>query len=214
MNSPRADSVARSVCSNACGDERELLSRLQTGDAGAYEVLVREFGPRMLTVARRFLSHPQDSADAVQDAFVSAFQSIHSFQGQSTLATWLHRITVNSCLMLLRSQGRRRSASLDELLPQFNNAGHHARAIARWDDTFAKASTNEQRALVRSCIEQVPEPYRSVLLLRDIEQLDTGQTAQLMGTSTSNIKTRLHRARQMLRTIIECRSSKNLYSKP
>jgi len=111
MNSPRADSVAQSVCSNACGDERELLSRLQTGDAGAYEVLVREFGPRMLTVARRFLSHPQDSADAVQDAFVSAFQSIHSFQGQSTLATWLHRITVNSCLMLLRSQGRHRSAS-------------------------------------------------------------------------------------------------------
>ena len=214
MNLPRVDSATQAVFSNARGDERELLSRLQTGDAPAYEVLVRQFGPRMLAVAKRFLSHPQDRADAVQDAFVSAFQSIHSFEGESSLATWLHRITVNSCLMLLRSQGRHRSASLDELLPQFNDAGHHARAIVRWDDTFAQVSTNEQRALVRSCIEQVPEPYRSVLLLRDIEQLDTAQSAQLMGTSTSNIKTRLHRARQMLRTMIEIRSSENLRPEP
>jgi RNA polymerase sigma-70 factor (ECF subfamily) len=210
MNAPyKTTSANLPTCSRACGDERELLTRLQNGDPGAYETLVREFGPRMLALARRFLPCPQDSGDAVQDAFISAFQSIRSFQGQSSLSTWLHRITVNSCLMLLRSRGRRRSASLEELLPQFNERGHHARAVTRWDDTVAQVATNEQRALVRSCIERIPEPYRSVLLLRDIEQLDTEQTAHLMGTTVGNIKTRRHRARLMLRTVLERKSVEN-----
>jgi RNA polymerase sigma-70 factor (ECF subfamily) len=196
-------SAVPSNCSAARNDERGFISRLQAGDAVAFERLVREFGPCMLATARRFLPCPQDSADAVQDAFISAFQSIGAFQEHSTLATWLHRITVNACLMALRSRSRRKSASLDELLPQFDESGHHAARISRWDDTVARVATQEQRLLVRSCIDRVPEPYRAVLLLRDIEQLDTEQTAELLGTSTGNIKTRLHRARQMLRALMQ-----------
>ena len=203
MNPTCTTSVAESMASSAQSPERALVCRLQSGDAIAYETLVREYGPRMLVIARRFLHCPQDGADAVQDAFISAFQSIASFQEHASLSTWLHRITVNSCLMTLRSRSRRKSTSLDELVPQFDQSGHHAARVSRWNDAVTQVETEEQRAQVRACIDRVPEPYRCVLLLRDIEQLDTEQTASMLGTTTGNIKTRLHRARQMLRSVLD-----------
>ena len=203
MNPTCTTSATHPMASSAPNAERVLVSRLQSGDAIAYETLVREYGPRMLVVARRFLHCPQDCADAVQDAFISAFQSIASFQEHASLSTWLHRITVNSCLMTLRSRSRRKSSSLEELLPQFDHSGHHAARVSRWNDAMTQVETEEQRAQVRACIDRVPEPYRSVLLLRDIEQLDTEQTATMLGTTSGNIKTRLHRARQMLRSVLD-----------
>lgn len=185
-------------------DERELeqVRRLRNGEEDAYELLIREHGPRMLAVASRLLPCPQDAADALQDAFISAFQSIDSFDGKAQLGTWLHRITVNSCLMLLRSRRRRRTIALDELLPHFDASGHHATPVTGPDETFSRVETEEQRARVRQCIHDLPEPHRSVLLLRDIEEFDTEQTARLLGTSIGTVKTRLHRARQVLRTLL------------
>lgn len=183
--------------------EEDLVRRLREGDGSAYERLVREHGPRMLAVAGRFLPCPQDAADALQDAFLSAFQSIDSFDEDSRLGTWLHRITVNSCLMLLRSRRCRPTVALDDLLPQFDASGHHAVRVPRPDETFSRVETEEQRARVRQCIHDLPEPHRSVLLLRDIEEFDTEQTARLLGTNIGAVKTRLHRARQLLRTLLE-----------
>ena len=184
-------------------DDPALVRRLRNGDESAYEILVRDFGPRMRNIARRFLPGAQECADAVQDAFISAFQSIHSFQEDSSLSTWLHRITVNACLMILSSRNRHGAAPLDELLPQFDETGHHASPITRWDETFAHVATQESRAQVRACVDELPEPYRSVLLLRDIEEFDTDESARLLGITTANVKTRLHRARQMLRALLE-----------
>lgn len=184
-------------------DEQLLLRRLRDADETAYETLVREYGPQMLAVALRFLPNPHDSADGVQDAFVSAFRSIDSFHGESSLATWLHRITVNACLMILRSRSRHGEEALDELLPCFDETGHHLHFVAHWDETFARAASNETCARVRACVDELPEPYRSVLLLRDIEQFDTDESARLLGITTANVKTRLHRARQMLRVLLE-----------
>jgi len=184
-------------------DEHALVRRLRNGDERAYEMLVRDFGPRMRSIARRFLPGAQDSADAVQDAFISAFQSIHSFHEDASLSTWLHRITANACLMILRSRDRHGAAPLDELLPHFDETGHHACPITRWNETFAHVATQESRTQVRACIDSLPEPYRSVLLLRDIEQFDTDQSAHLLGITPANVKTRLHRARQMLRVLLE-----------
>lgn len=183
--------------------EADLVRRLRSGDEAAYERLVRDLGPRMLAVASRFLPCPQDAADALQDAFISAFQSIDSFGEDARLATWLHRITVNSCLMFLRNRRRRRTVPLDDLLPQFDASGHHARPVARPDDTFARVATAERRDRVRECIHSLPEPHRSVLLLRDIEEFDTEETARVLGTTVGTVKTRLHRARQVLRSLLE-----------
>src|SRR5262249_35415979 len=110
--------------------EEQFLASLRRGDEQAYAVLVRQYGGRMLAVARRFLRREEDSADAVQDALVSAFRSLDSFAGNSQLWTWLHRVVVNACLMKLRSRSRHPTVSLNDLLPTFDETGHHARPVA------------------------------------------------------------------------------------
>jgi RNA polymerase sigma-70 factor (ECF subfamily) len=158
----------------------------------------------MLTTARRFLRSEQDAADAVQEAFILAFQGIGKFEGQSKLGTWLHRIVVNSCLMKIRSESRRPAVSLESLLPAFDNTGHHAAPVGRWRNApDERALTDETRALVRRSIDMLPDDYRSVILLRDIEELSTEETAEILETTPGAVKTRLHRARQALRTMLD-----------
>jgi RNA polymerase sigma-70 factor (ECF subfamily) len=203
-----AGSSGKTLCNDgqsvAASDDLDLLERLRAGDERASEALVRWHCGRMLAVARRFLRSADDSADAVQDAFLAAFRSLDSFAGNSTLGTWLHRIVVNVCLMKLRSRSRQREVRIDDLLPTFDGTGHHSRPVRPWEDhALARLTQAETRAQVRARIDRLPEPYREVLLLRDIEGLDTDQTAQQLGTTPGAVKTRLHRARQALRTLLE-----------
>jgi RNA polymerase sigma-70 factor, ECF subfamily len=184
--------------------EAQLLARVRAGDEEASAALVRKYGGRMLAVARRFLRCEEDSADAVQDAFLSAFRSLQQFEGHSSLGTWLHRIVVNSCLMKLRAQSHSRQVPINDLLPTFDEAGRHTRPIRSWEkQALAQLTREETRIQVRACIDRLPEPYRTVLLLRDIEELDTEQTAQQLGITPGAVKTRLHRGRQALRTLLE-----------
>jgi RNA polymerase sigma-70 factor (ECF subfamily) len=188
----------------AIEQEAPFVDRLRAGDELAYETLVRQYSGRMLAVARRFLGCSDDSADAVQEAFVSVFQAIHAFEGNSTLATWLHRIVVNACLMKVRSRSRRRLVSIDELLPAFDDTGHHVQPVVPWSDSASNClSQAETQAQVRACIDLLPDDYRSILLLRDIEEIDTQTTAQMLGISVPAVKTRLHRARQALRRLLD-----------
>lgn len=211
MNTLRTQTMELTPCAAlaardavAFPDERLLLAQLRQGDDQAYEVFVRQQSSRMLAVARRMLTCESDASDAVQDAFVSAFKAIGSFAGESSLGTWLHRILINVCLMKLRSRSSRRTVSIDDLLPAFDETGHHLRSPARWHATPAEIlGRAELCAQVRHLIDQLPEAFRSVLLLRDIEELDTEQTAEMLGISTGAVKVRLHRARQALRTLLE-----------
>jgi RNA polymerase sigma-70 factor (ECF subfamily) len=186
------------------GDEGcdHLLSRLQAGDESAFEALVRDAGGRMLAVARRMLSCEEDAHDAVQEAFLSAFKSLNRFDGRSQLTTWLHRITVNACLMKLRSKRRRPEQPIDALLPHFLDDGHQTRRVRAWPSSDG-LERDELRRLVREKIDELPADYREILLLRDIENLDTEETATLLGLSLAAVKTRLHRARQALRTLLD-----------
>ena len=185
-------------------DDVGLLERVRAGEERACETLVRQHCGRMLVVARRFLRSEEDSADAVQDAFLSAFRSLEGFERNSALGTWLHRIVVNVCLMRLRARSRSREVRIDDWLPTFDETGHHSHPVRPWeDDALARLTRAETRAHVRACIDRLPDPYREVLVLRDIEELDTEQTAQQLGINPGAVKTRLHRARQALRTLLE-----------
>lgn len=184
--------------------EDALLARVRCGDEAACEEFVRRFGGQMLAVARRFLRCEHDAADAVQEAFLSAFRSIRDFAGGSKISTWLHRIVVNACLMKLRSARSRNATSIESLLPTFDETGHNARHVAAWSESPAdQLHASEMRIKVRDCIDRLPDAYRVVLLLRDIEQIDTQEAAQRLGISTAALKVRLHRARQALRTLLE-----------
>ena len=185
-------------------DESLLIQRLRDGDESAYEEVVRTQGSRLFAAARRFLQNEQDAQDVVQEALLSAFKAIDRFAGQSRLATWLHRITVNAALMKLRSRKRSAERSIDELLPKFLEDGHRADVAGTW--TVADDSAvldRETREVVRKRIDELPESHRTVLLLRDIEERSTGETAELLGISPGAVKVRLHRARQALRTLLD-----------
>ena len=184
------------------GAEEALLARLRAGDAAAFEELVRSESGRLLSVTRRILPTEEDARDAVQDAFLFAFRSLDRFQGQARLSTWLHRIAVNAALMRLRTRRRKKEEPLDALLPAFKDDGHHAERFAAWDDPSVTIERAENKALVGRLINELPDSYRTVLLLRDIEGLDTEETAKLLETTPNAVKVRLHRARQALRTLL------------
>lgn len=184
--------------------DADLVNRIRAGDPQACEELVRCNAARMLSVARRYLKCEHDAADAVQGAFLSAFRNLGSFGSQSRLSTWLHRILVNVCLMKLRSSRSRACVSIEPLLPTFDDTGHRICGRSTWTDPPpSQLQTAELRAKVRACIQQLPDPYRVVLLLRDIEELDTQETAERLGLSIAAVKVRLHRARQALRSLLE-----------
>jgi RNA polymerase sigma-70 factor (ECF subfamily) len=106
--------------------------------------------------------------------------------------------------MRLRARSRSREVRIDDLLPTFDETGHYSHPVRAWeDDVLARFARAETRAQVRACIDRLPDPYREVLVLRDIEELDTEQTAQHLGINPGAVKTRLHRARQALRTLLE-----------
>ncbi|HEY4329196.1 MAG TPA: sigma-70 family RNA polymerase sigma factor, partial [Phycisphaerae bacterium] len=128
-----------------------------------------------------------------------------AFEGRCSLSTWLHTITVRACLMRLRTQRSRHETSIEPLLPQFKADGHRKNAGTAWTDCshIESAATNEQKQLIRECIGKLPGDYRNIILLRDIEEMDTRQVAAHLEISESLVKTRLHRARQALRTLLE-----------
>ena len=199
-----ASDASREALASARADESALLERLRAGDDAAYEELVRSYGGRMLAVARRFLHAEDDARDAVQEAFLSAFKALDRFEGNARISTWLHRIVVNACLMKLRTRRRKPEKSIEELLPGFLEDGHMTQEAVPWSENAETlAGRAEVAALVRAKIDELPEGYRNVLLLRDIEELDTEETAQAMGLTPNAVKTRLHRARQALRTLLE-----------
>lgn len=185
--------------------EAELLRRLRTNDAQAFELLVREHGPRMLTVTRRFCGNDADAQDALQDAFISVFKSLGSFQGDAALSTWLHTVAVRAALMRLRSKRRVAAAEqpIEQMLPRYLSDGHRAAPGPAWGDGSDAAQQMETRELVRRSIDRLPETYRTVMLLRDIEEMDTAQTARMLGVSENVVKVRLHRARQALRELLD-----------
>ena len=187
------------------GTERSLVSLLRSGDETAFERLVRDHGGRLLSVARRFLRDEEEARDAVQESFLSAYKALDRFDQGSRLSTWLHRIVINACLMRLRTRRRKPEDSIEDLLPQFEADGHQVRhPTPEWEGSAETLlARKETRAIVREAIDRLPDSYRSVLLLRDIEELSTEEAARSLGVTANAVKIRLHRARQALRTLLE-----------
>lgn len=180
-------------------NESALVDDLRQGADPAYEHMVRTYAPRLLAVLSRMLSNSADAQEALQETFLQAFKSIHRFEGQSLLSTWLHRIAVNTALMKLRSKRRRPEKKISELLPTYES-GFRPDVGPVWRETPSdELERAEMRQLVLTSIDNLPDDHRAILLLRDIEGMDTQQAADVLDISAGAAKTRLHRARQALR---------------
>jgi RNA polymerase sigma-70 factor, ECF subfamily len=180
-----------------------LVERIKARDEEAFEKMVRQYGGRMLATARRLLGNEPDANDVVQQAFFSAFKSIHSFSSQARLSTWLYRIVVNAALAHMRYRRCRPELPIDNLLPKFDDQGHWAEQHEHSIAVEQRMDRRDTREMVRRCIDRLPDVYRSVLILRDIEELDTAAVAEMLVTTPNAVKIRLHRARQALKALIE-----------
>jgi RNA polymerase sigma-70 factor (ECF subfamily) len=164
-------------------DEQALLAGLRAGAEGAFETLVRTTSARLLAVARRIVGSEEDARDVLQEAYTSAFKALPRFEGQAKLSTWLHRIVVNTALMRLRTRKRKPEEPIEPLLPAFKDDGHQTQAAAEWADGADVALERaETRSFVRAQIDRLPDTYRTVLLLRDIEELSTSEVAVMLST--------------------------------
>jgi len=189
----------------AINNEAELLECLRAGDESCYEVLVRRLGPKVLATAKRYLRSEADAADCFQDTFLAVFESINKFEQRSSLSTWIRGITINQCLMRIRKQARRQEQSIEHMLPIFDEHGDRIEAASprQTSEISRSLDTQQMRGIVREMIGRLPDDYRLVLLLRDIDGYTTKETAAILGININAVKTRLHRARSALKYLLE-----------
>ena len=171
----------------------EIVARVKNGDTDAFEELVRKHGRRVYRSLLGILSHADEAEDALQDAFLKAFQHLAEFENRSRFSTWLVRIAINAGLQRMRS--RKDIDSLDE-----ENEEFRPRNIQAWTDTPEESYSREElRRLVEREVMKLPVKYRVALMLRDLEELSTEETALALGLSVPGVKARVLRGRLMLR---------------
>ena len=185
--------------------ESSLIERLREGDDRAYESLIRTHGPMVLSVARRYLRSEADAADCFQETFLAIFQNIESFERRSSLRQWVRGVAIKQCLMRIRRGQRLRESSIDHMLPVFDERGKRVEAAGPADTMAIGEALDERqrRELVREQINRLPQDYRLVLFLRDIDGYTTREAATILGININAAKTRLHRARSALKVLLE-----------
>jgi RNA polymerase sigma-70 factor (ECF subfamily) len=186
------------VSSQATIEESTLVEQARQGDALAFGELVRRYEGRIFRLAQHITQNREDAEDVLQETFLKAYEHLDQFQGHSKFYTWIVRIAVNQSLMKLRRRKSDRSVSLDETID--TGEDNIVREIAAWgENPEERFSREELGVLLDSAIQGLEPPYRSVFVLRDIEDLSTEETADALDLSIPAVKSRLLRARLQLR---------------
>jgi len=190
--------MAQSSTQPAYSDEGALIARARAGDAAAFTQLVERYERKIYRLARHITQNDEDAEDVLQDSFLKAFQHLNDFQEQSRFYTWLVRIAVNESLMRLRKRKPGRFVSLDEEIDTGEETV--AREIAVWDDNpEQRYSQEELRQILMQAVDSLSPIFRTVFILRDIDELSTEETARALNISVPAVKSRLLRARLELR---------------
>jgi RNA polymerase sigma-70 factor (ECF subfamily) len=175
-----------------------LVDRVRAGDVSAYDTLVRKYERQIFRIAQHITQNREDAEDVMQDAFLKAYEKLDQFQGNSKFYTWLVRIAVNESLMRLRKRRTGKMVSIDEDLE--TEEGTVPRDLADWaPDPEQNYNQSELAEILRKTIQGLPQGFRVVFALRDVEGLSTEETAETLGLSVPAVKSRLLRARLQLR---------------
>jgi RNA polymerase sigma-70 factor, ECF subfamily len=194
-------------------DDLDLVHASKNGDVAAFEQLVKRYDRRLLRIAEHVTHNREDSQDAVQEAFLKAFQHLSEFREDSQFSTWLIRITLNQSLMKLRKQRTKREVSLDQDLQ--TDGGMLPMEVADWAPSPEQIyGTSELRDILIKALEGLRPILRAVFVLRDIEGLSIHQTAEVLNVSHTAVKARLWRARLQLRELLSRYFSKQGDSAP
>jgi len=180
------------------------VERAQAGDLNAFETLVSRYERRIWALAKQMLQHDQDAEDVVQDTFLTALEHLHALRHGERFGAWLKQIATRLAYRVLAKRKRMPTESLDALLSEDPDEEEttlpRPQLVADWRDSpEALLQRKETMRLIEEALQQLPEKYRVVFWLRDVEQLSTRETAEALGISEANVKVRLLRARLMLR---------------
>jgi RNA polymerase sigma-70 factor, ECF subfamily len=193
--------------SGVAANDTALVERLRARDAGALEILMERHSSRLYRVAFGITRNHAEAEEVVQDVFLTLFRKVDGFDGRAALGTWLYRVATNAALIKRRGKRAELETSLDECLPTFRADGHRegdrAWVVADWSQSpESELLTGEARKILDEALDRLPEHYRALLVLRDVEELSNEEVAEALGESVSTVKSRLHRARMALREIL------------
>jgi RNA polymerase sigma-70 factor (ECF subfamily) len=179
-------------------DEAAVVSQARVGDAKAFAELVRRYEGKIFRLAQHITQNREDAEDVLQETFLKAYEHLDQFQGQSKFYTWIVRIAVNQALMKLRKRKIDKTVSMDEEIDTGEDTV--AREIAAWEENpEERYSREELTSILDTAVQSLAPPYRTVFMLRDVEELSTEDTAEALGLSIPAVKSRLLRARLQLR---------------
>lgn len=179
-------------------DESELVAKAREGDLSAFNELVHRYDRKIFRLAKHITQNDEDAEDVLQETFLKAFEHLGDFHGQSKFYTWIVRIGVNESLMKLRKRKSDRTVPLDE--PVDTGEDTVVREIAVWEENpEQKYSREELGTILEEAVDGLRPAFRTVFVLRDIEELSTEETAEALGISVPAVKSRLLRARLQLR---------------
>ena len=184
--------------------EEELITQLCNGEESSYIFLMRKYGRRLYAIAKRYTNSDEDTKDCVQQSYIKVFSNIHQFEKRSSLWTCMRRIIINISIQTVQSKHRGQEIPISDLLPDFDS--DDVRTETNWqfnESVDVIISRKESAEMVRNAIYSLPQDYRLVILLRDIEGYTTDEVADILEISISASKTRLHRARSALKNLLE-----------
>jgi RNA polymerase sigma-70 factor, ECF subfamily len=175
--------------------DEEVVTRVLAGETGMFEIVMRRHNQRIYRVARAILRNDGEAEDVMQDAYVRAYEHLDQFAGRAKFSTWLTRIAVHEALAR-----RHRGNRFQELEPMSELSGDPMDRLACLEpNPEQQASNSEVRSLLEEAVEKLPDAYRAIFMLRDVEEMSTTDTANILEISEDNVKVRLHRARALLR---------------
>ena len=184
-----------------------LVERLRAQDDSALEALMERYSSRLYRVAFGITRSHAEAEEVVQDTFLTLFRKIDTFEGRAALGTWLYRIAANAALIKRRGKRFELEVRLEDCLPTFLADGHREGdrtwLLADWSQTPEdELLSGEAREILEQALDRLPEHYRALLVLRDVEELSNEEVAGVLGESVSSVKSRLHRIRVKTRNAL------------
>jgi RNA polymerase sigma-70 factor, ECF subfamily len=189
------------MMTNEGPNDAELIKRFSSGDDESFEILVNRYRSRVERLAYRFTRDKPDAEEIRQEVFLTVYRKISQFEGKSSFSTWLYRITVNASLMKLRGKSPSEVSSMEEMKSSIQNERSD-----RYPDPDKNIITEEVLNQIEKAMGKMPDDFKTIIVLRDIENFSNEETAEIMDISVAAVKSRLHRARLYLREKL-----KNLY---
>lgn len=209
---PSQDTVSSAQPDLSSATDEELVARARAKDYAAFEILLERYEDKVFRLAFRFVRNESEAKEILQDTFLSVWRKLDTFKGDSLFSSWVYRVAANTALMRLRSQRRHPQISTEDLPPGFldgyrptqaESFGHLPSPGENWAKRpDEQLQSDELRRHIQAAVDALPELYRTVFLVRDVEGLSTEETAEMLGISVPTVKTRLHRARIALREAI------------